>query len=656
MIKTIIAVCMLSTCSTLNAHLITPKEIEGFAKDTTAGIKALLDVKTINPEGISMEEASKYFRSFEKFCEAAIKDGQKDYLSYLAAYPLRETAFETIIKVQLNNLYFDEIIKSEDFKNRVKQAREKREEENEGERKNNQTEITFKDGKFSWKGQSIDKDLIAAVLNQGNYGGVTFDNISGMRSLFKDFTGEQIIASAPASFLPLPANLVNLPLPPNFGSPPGNLQPPPPLVPQTGGGSNNRANLMAELEKQNPMARLRKTETVEKGGVNKDNEVTKWLKDNEGITKGDIVKVDDDFTFYPGAENEKKFTQQKLLAVINSFDPRKKLEWDAKLFILSFQQALKAKIASRFQELHADKDDESDEEVVEQPKKEVKEEPKITEPKKEEIIKIEIRPEEEGVRESLQKMMDSLLNFARDTLEKQGYFSMEDLESLFNADDEKEDKRELSQKEKNYIDERLYTVFQSAIEQTRKKENYSGTMKSKIELISIKSETEISNITLSINNPDSGDSMKKINNGISNLTTANKILKEKLDFICSACDAVMKHEEKDTNLKPTDLTTCKQVIKNLLETMKKNIEFANNLLPAQCLNKNKAFFDKLYKTEGAGINTQYQIKEEEITIGEFKVKTKTIADNIENIYSYKDFYNEKIKDPIAKDLGLEKIN
>lgn len=650
---------MLSTCSTLNAHLITPKEIEGFAKDTTAGIKALLDVKTINPEGISMEEASKYFRSFEKFCEAAIKDGQKDYLSYLAAYPLRETAFETIIKVQLNNLYFDEIIKSEDFKNRVKQAREKREEENEGERKNNQTEITFKDGKFSWKGQSIDKDLIAAVLNQGNYGGVTFDNISGMRSLFKDFTGEQIIASAPASFLPLPPNLVNLPLPPNFGSPPGNLQPPPPpLVPQTGGGSNNRANLMAELENQNPMARLRKTETVEKGGVNKDNEVTKWLKDNEGITKGDIVKVDDDFTFYPGAENEKKFTQQKLLDVINSFDIVKKVAWKEKLGInVEFLDALQAKIKARFQALRPDQEDSDEEEVVPAENPIKKEAQKILEPKKEEpkIIKTEIRPESEGVRESLQEMMDRILETAKQAIKVQGYFSMEDLDSLFNHDEEK-DKIALSQNEKDFIDKSLYTVFQSAIEGTGVKGLGKDKKQSKIEVSSINSETEISNASMLRTNPDSGDSMKKINNGIDNLASANKTLKEKLDFICSACDAVKKYEQKGDNLKPTDLKACKQVIKNLLETMKKNIEFAKTLLPQHCLVNNKTFFDKLYKTEGAGINTKYEIKEEKIEIGDIVVQTKAIADNIDAIYSYKNFYNEKIKDPIAKDLGLEKIN
>ena len=654
MIKTIIAVCMLSTCSTLNAHLITPKEIEGFAKDTTAGIKALLDVKTINPEGISMEEASKYFRSFEKFCEAAIKDGQKDYLSYLAAYPLRETAFETIIKVQLNNLYFDEIIKSEDFKNRVKQAIEKREEENEGERKNNQTEITFKDGKFSWKGQSIDKDLIAAVLNQGNYGGVTFDNISGMRSLFKDFTGDPIIAPAPASFLPPPPPIDTIAGnnggSNNFSPPPSfNLPPAPTFAPQTGGGSNNlQQELQARINKG-----LNKVTTNE-GVVNKDNEVTKWLKNNEAITKENIRKEGDNFTFYPGAENEKKFTQQELLGVVDFFDIVKKVAWKEKLGIkVEFMEALQAKIKSRFQAFHPDQEDSGEEKVVPAENPVNKEEPKEEEPK---VVKIEIREESEGVRESLRDMMNNLLETAKQAIKVQGYFSMEDLESLFMADDEEEDKRELSQKEKNYIDERLYTVFQSAIEGTGAKGLGKDKKQSKIEVSSINSETEISNLNNSLTNPYSGDSMKKINNGISNLTTANKILKDKLDFLYSACDAVVKYEEKDTNLKPTDLTTCKQVIKNLLETMKKNIEFANNLLPAQCLNKNKAFFDKLYKTEGAGINTQYQIKEEEITIGEFKVKTKTIADNIENIYSYKDFYNEKIKHPIAKDLGLEKIN
>ena len=119
MIRFTFSLVMLSTCYA--SSLITPKDIDGFAQNPMVGIKALLDVKTIDTEGISMEEASQYFRSFEKFCAAAINNGQKDYLSYLAAYPLRDTAFETIIKVQLNNLYFDEIIKSEDFKNKLKE-------------------------------------------------------------------------------------------------------------------------------------------------------------------------------------------------------------------------------------------------------------------------------------------------------------------------------------------------------------------------------------------------------------------------------------------------------------------------------------------------------------------------------------------------------
>lgn len=143
---------MLSTCYASNAQLITPEEIEGFAQNPKAGIKALLDVKTIDPNNISMEEASQYFRSFEKFCEQAIKNGQKDYLSYLAAYPLRGTAFETIIKVQLNNLYFDEIIKSKDFKNKLKEHENRKREiilEKKIEELNAQINELNKTGKFS---------------------------------------------------------------------------------------------------------------------------------------------------------------------------------------------------------------------------------------------------------------------------------------------------------------------------------------------------------------------------------------------------------------------------------------------------------------------------------------------------------------------------